>query len=102
MDLFREIQTQSSLDHPNVAKLQAVYESQEHTHLVVESLEGGEVFKHLMEEGVLPEYDAIRVIEQLLRAVGFVHDQGLVHRDIKLENMIYTSTDRDSVKLIDF
>jgi serine/threonine protein kinase len=101
-DLAREVYAQSSLDHPNVARLEAVYESREHVRLLVESLSGGEVFSHLMEEECFDEHHATLVMTQLLQAVAHMHEVGLVHRDIKPENMLYATADRDTVKLIDF
>eukprot|EP00972_Heterocapsa_arctica_P027386 4025776-Heterocapsa_arctica.AAC.1 len=68
----------------------------------MEQLEGGEVFDHLLEKGSLSESETALVVEQLLRAVEHLHGKGLVHRDIKLENIMYESRDRDKVKLIDF
>jgi len=101
-DLAREVHSQSSLQHPNVARIEAVYESEEHVRLLVESLEGGEVFSHLLEAVDFDEQHATLVMTQLLLAVGHMHQVGLVHRDIKPENMMYTNSDRDTVKLIDF
>mmetsp|Transcript_43916 Transcript_43916/g.95947 ORF Transcript_43916/g.95947 Transcript_43916/m.95947 type:complete len:450 (+) Transcript_43916:83-1432(+) len=101
-DLVREVTTQSSLRHPNVAKVEAIYQSANHIRLLVEHLSGGSVFDHIVEEAALSEEHALSVVRQLLSAVEQVHAQGLVHRDIKLENMMYTGADRQAVKLIDF
>jgi serine/threonine protein kinase len=103
LDLDREIQTQFSIDHPNVAKVEAICKSDRRLRLVMELLEGGDVFDHLEEtEGSISEAQTARVIRQLLEAVAHLHDMGIVHRDIKLENLVYESKKRDKVKLIDF
>jgi len=102
VDLAREVKTQSSIKHPNVAKVEAIYQSANHIRLLVEHLSGGSVFDHIVEEAALSEEHALSVVRQLLSAVEQVHAQGLVHRDIKPENMIYASAEKDKMKLIDF
>jgi len=100
-DLKNEIDNQSLVDHPNVARLHDWYESPDRVHLVVEKLHGGIIF----EQGVdcaLCEERAATVLAQILRAVEHLHGQGVVHRDIKLENLMYARADEDHVKLIDF
>lgn len=101
-DLTKEVRTQSSLEHPNVARVEAVFQSESKVRLLVEHLSGGDVFKHIMEVGEFGEGHAASLIHQLLGAVEHMHAKGLVHRDIKLENMMYTDADRQAVKLIDF
>jgi serine/threonine protein kinase len=102
MDLNNEIVSQSAMDHPNVARLKAVYRDEKRVLLVVEYLEGGDVFDHLERVGRFHESQAILVVRQLLKAVEHLHTQGFVHRDIKLENLAYKSAKQDKVKLIDF
>jgi len=101
-DLKREIEIQSSIDHPNVARLLAVYESSKHRRLVMEHLTGGDLFEDFAKRGPFKESEAALVIKQVLQAVEHLHRQGIVHRDIKLENLVYESKQRDKVKLIDF
>mmetsp|Transcript_31080 Transcript_31080/g.92302 ORF Transcript_31080/g.92302 Transcript_31080/m.92302 type:complete len:381 (-) Transcript_31080:593-1735(-) len=101
-DLTQEVRTQSSLEHPNVARVEAVFQSESKVRLLVEHLSGGDVFKHIMEVGEFGEGHAASLVRQLLGAVEHMHAKGLVHRDIKLENMMYTGADRQAVKLIDF
>jgi serine/threonine protein kinase len=101
-DLVREVRTQSSLKHPNVANVEAVFQSRDSMRLLVEHLSGGSVFDHIFEEGAFSEGHAARVLRQLLSAVEHVHASGLVHRDIKPENMVYVNSDKEEAKLIDF
>mmetsp|Transcript_26096 Transcript_26096/g.77780 ORF Transcript_26096/g.77780 Transcript_26096/m.77780 type:complete len:418 (-) Transcript_26096:273-1526(-) len=101
-DIEREIAILSRLDHPKVVRLEAVYRSEKFTRLVLEDLEGGDVFQSIEESGRVDEAQAALVIRQLLQAVEHLHDSGVVHRDIKLENIVYESDRRDKVKLIDF
>jgi serine/threonine protein kinase len=102
-DLDSEIATQSSADHPYVARLHGVYKTAEDLLLVMEHLEGGEVLDYLLKtECGLPEAHVRRVMQQLLSAVRHLHGRGMVHRDIKPENLIYTDASKETIKLIDF
>lgn len=91
------------LDHPNIIKLYDVFEDFRFIYLVQELCQGGEAFHLVMDEGPLDEKDAAAITKQLLSAVAYSHDQLVIHRDLKLENMLVETIDRELViKLIDF
>jgi calcium-dependent protein kinase len=90
------------MDHPHVARLFDVYESDERLYLVMESLEGGELFDRLIENGRFSENDAAEAIRQMLLALSYVHGRGIVHCDVKLENFLYDCPGGSHLKLIDF
>lgn len=101
--LVNESQVYLTLDHPNIARLIDVYETDDNVYLVMEYCAGGELFERLAAKNIFPEIDAIEATKQMLRAVGYLHSHGVVHRDVKLENFLYESEDDDSLlKLIDF
>lgn len=91
-----------SLDHPNIVRLQKVYQTKESVHLVMECLEGGELFDRLAEGGKLSEEAVKLVLSQALSATAYLHQQGVAHRDLKLENMVYQSSGGEQLKIIDF
>jgi len=101
IDLRREICSQAAIDHPNVARLEGVYQSKQHVRLVMEHLSGGTIWDVVKESGPLSESDARIVIGDTLSALEHMHGEGIVHRDVKLENLVYESERRDKVKLID-
>jgi serine/threonine protein kinase len=101
-DVQGEIATQSAVNHPNIAKLQAVYNNKRRVRMVIEHLEGGDLFDHLAFRGSFGDLETALIVKQVLEAVEHLHDNGIVHRDIKLENIVYETAERDKVKLIDF
>jgi serine/threonine protein kinase len=101
-DMCREMTVQAALDHPNVVRARDIFVSDEHVHIVTEALEGGNLLDRVIKIGMLGEHKARRAVEQVLKAVEYMHDLGFVHRDIKLQNLVYAAADRDTVKLIDF
>mmetsp|Transcript_72089 Transcript_72089/g.233192 ORF Transcript_72089/g.233192 Transcript_72089/m.233192 type:complete len:535 (-) Transcript_72089:23-1627(-) len=90
------------MDHPHIARLFDVYESDEYLHIVMECMEGGELFQRLEERGVFPESEAADIVWQILLALNYIHCHGIVHRDIKLENFLYDLQGIDHLKMIDF
>merc|ERR1719181_1105354 len=69
----------------------------------MECLDGGELYGRLSAMKVFPESLAAETTRQMLRAVGYLHAHNIVHRDLKLENIMYESKSPDSpVKVIDF
>lgn len=101
--LLSEIDIMRACDHPNVIKLYEVYEAEKHVHLVMEVLDGGELFNRIRNKGTYTEADAIKVMTNILDALAYLHRLGIVHRDLKPENLILASEEDDyNVKIADF
>lgn len=66
----------------------------------MEYVEGGDLYKHLIKQDHFPEAKAKLLFKELLEAMKYLHEQGIVHRDIKLENIMLTSDFKP--KIIDF
>mmetsp|Transcript_12921 Transcript_12921/g.28099 ORF Transcript_12921/g.28099 Transcript_12921/m.28099 type:complete len:787 (-) Transcript_12921:162-2522(-) len=97
-ELVNEIMIMRKLDHPYVLKLYEVYHVKRKLWLVTELLAGGDLSSRK-----LNEHDTKNVIEQVLRALVYLHRMGIVHRDIKLENIMYENHSKQAtVRLIDF
>jgi calcium-dependent protein kinase len=100
--LSTEVEIYLSLDHPNIARLQDVYETGEKIQLLTECCEGGELYYRLQKRGVYSDADAADAMRQMLRAVSYLHSRDIVHRDLKLENLLYVTGQSSQLKLIDF
>ncbi|CAK0809464.1 unnamed protein product [Prorocentrum cordatum] len=90
------------MDHPNVVRLYDVYESYDSLHLVMEQLDGGELFHRVKAQEAVSEREAAEVAWQVLLALNYIHSHGIVHGDVKLENILYDSKESKHLKLIDF
>jgi len=93
------------LDHPNIVRIEEVYESMHEIYIVQELCLGGDLFDRLHEQPGMHyrEAQSACLIKQMLSAVRYLHSKGIVHRDLKLENFLFTSKAADSeLKMIDF
>ncbi|PSR82065.1 hypothetical protein PHLCEN_2v6135 [Hermanssonia centrifuga] len=98
--LTREIHHHRQLHHPHVTQLFEVIATENNIWLVTELCSGGELFDYLAEKGRLGEDETRVFFGQLCLAVAYVHEKGIVHRDLKLENVLLD--ERCRVKLGDF
>jgi len=101
-ELVTECEIFLAMDHPHVARLVDVYESEEKLDLVMECMSGGELFQRVTERKRFSERDAAEAVRQMLLAINYIHSHGVVHRDLKLENFLYESNESNHLKLIDF
>ncbi|CAG88160.2 DEHA2E14080p [Debaryomyces hansenii CBS767] len=96
----REIIIMKLLTHPNVLRLYDVWETSKALYLVLEYVEGGELFDLLVERGPLQEVEAIKYFRQIILGTAYCHALGICHRDLKPENLLLDSG--LNVKLADF
>lgn len=100
--LQSEVEIFLEMDHPHVTRLFDVYEHPDHLNLVMECMEGGELFDRVTELKQFSERDAADAVWQMLLALNYIHTHNIVHRDLKLENFLYDLKNSSHLKLIDF
>jgi len=88
MLLAREIDIMKKVDHPNVLRLNEVYETADQLALVMQLVTGGELFYKIVEKGNYSERDAANIVIQMIKGVTYLHSQGIAHRDLKPENLL--------------
>ncbi|KXS18367.1 Pkinase-domain-containing protein [Gonapodya prolifera JEL478] len=99
----KECEILSKIRHPHVVELIEWFESRTHYHLVFELATGGELFDRILERGSFTEKDAAVIVATVLSAVAFLHDHDIVHRDLKLQNLMFKDPSADSsLCIVDF
>lgn len=103
--LIDEVKIISRMDHPNIVKYYETYEDDFYIHIVMEYLQGEDLFKLIVakKNENFNEKDLAEILSCLMKALSYIHGQGIVHRDIKPENILFSKTNNyNTLKLIDF
>ena len=95
-----EARIMASLNHPNIARVIDFDEQQQQLSIIMELLEGEDLSRRIRDRGPLTDVERKNVFSQVLSALQYAHDKGVVHRDIKPSN-IYLSP-HGQVKVLDF
>lgn len=96
---LREIKIQASLSHPNIASLYTAQRLGDQFLMFMELVEGTSLHDRL-QEGSIELGEAVSYISQILSALAYAHERGVIHRDIKPRNILITRS--KMVKLTDF
>ncbi|XP_058251347.1 myosin light chain kinase 2, skeletal/cardiac muscle isoform X3 [Hemibagrus wyckioides] len=98
-----EIQVMNQLDHANLIQLYAAYESRNDIILVLEYVNGGELFDRIIDENyTLTELDTVMFVRQICEGLRYMHKMYIIHLDLKPENILCVSRVTNKVKIIDF
>src|SRR5271168_250295 len=95
----REAEVLASLDHPNIGHIYGIVDSGDARGLVLALIEGPTLADHI-EAGPLTLDEAVAISKQIIEALEYAHDRGVVHRDLKPANIKITS--EGVVKVLDF
>jgi len=105
-----EIEALRSLQHPHIIRLYDVFISPHQIYIIMELMEGGELFDYVVQKGTLTEEEASRIVRKVTSALVFMHSKNIIHRDMKPENLLLKhkpstrmGCDQElEVKIIDF
>ncbi len=86
--IYREISILRGLSHPNIVRLLQMAETDKYIGIILEYASGGELFDFILNHRYLKDPAARRLFAQLVSGVGYLHKNGIVHRDLKLENLL--------------
>lgn len=86
--IYREISILRGLSHPNIVRLHEMVETDRYIGIILEYASGGELFDYILTHRYLKDNAARKLFAQLVSGVGYLHKKGIVHRDLKLENLL--------------
>lgn len=98
----REIKILKSIEHPNIIKYIDCFDNKRQLHLIMEYAGQRSLYEYIKanHNRCLEEQEAKGIFRQIVEAISYLHKKSIAHRDLKLENIIFTS--KEQVKIIDF
>lgn len=91
------------MNHENIVKLHEVYETETSIYLILELLEGGELFQRIPFMNNYENTDIKTLMKNILSALAHMHEKGVMHRDIKPDNILLESAKNDyDIRIADF
>lgn len=100
--VYSEIGVLRGLRHPNIVYLMDAFATTDKMCFVMEYCGGGELTHYLAEKGPLAESEVYHIACQIVEAIRYCHNSKLVHRDLKLENILFASESKTQIKIVDF
>jgi len=97
---LNEARIQASLQHPNIATLYDFLEYNHQPCIIMEYIEGQTLSEYVRSRGCLPLMETLRIFRDIVDAISYIHNQGIIHRDIKSSNVKITPSGQ--IKLLDF
>lgn len=98
--LLEEVKVQMHLAHRNLLRCITYFEESDSVYLVLELVEGGDLYQRVRKHGAVEEPSAAKIFAQVCQGVKYLHDNGIIHRDLKPENILLTQD--LTVKIADF
>lgn len=103
LQLINEAKVLCAVQHPCIVKVEDVIYGPESLHLILELMEGGDLYTRIRKEQRIPESTGKYYFLQIALAVEYLHKLGIVHRDLKPENILLSNNKEDAiVKITDF
>jgi len=102
LGIDREITMMKLMNHPNIMRIYDVYEGDKELFLVLEYVEGGELFDFLVNRGRLPPNEALIYFRQIVYGLNYAHTFSIIHRDLKPENILIASLSPPQIKIADW
>ena len=101
--VLNEVDILKTLDHPNILKIFEYFEDERYYYIVMEYCQDGDLYDLLNSLGKFDEETAAKLMGQIFSAINYIHNRNVIHRDVKLDNILIVKTNKEvCIKIIDF
>lgn len=101
-EIFKEAKILMQLTHKNIIKLHQACVIENDICLIMEYADGGELVDYVREHDGISEVQSRNIVRQVASAMQHCHGMGVIHRDLKLENVLFETQARTRIKVVDF
>ena len=98
--ILYETNLMKQLNHPNITKILELFETEDYIFIIMEYINGGNLFSFIKKRRKLSEKTAKFLFKQIIEGIKYIHSKNIVHRDIKLENILIDL--KNNIKICDF
>ncbi|KAL7714972.1 non-specific serine/threonine protein kinase [Entamoeba marina] len=98
----RESDLLQIVNHQHIIQLHEVLRSTEHMYIIMECIYGGTLKEYVKQRPLLEEEVIRNISKQILEALSYLHEKNIIHRDLKLENVLLLNTNTINIKITDF
>ncbi|XP_062264613.1 myosin light chain kinase, smooth muscle [Platichthys flesus] len=99
----KEIELMNYLHHPKLVQCLAAYDHKPEMVMVMELIAGGELFERIVDDSFEhTEPASVHYVQQILEGIAYMHEQNIIHLDLKPENIVCVDTYGTNIKIIDF
>ena len=99
-NIENEIKIHSELDHKNIIKMEEIIRCKSKIFIIMELAEKGNLIEYLKKEKRIEEGKCIKIMKEIFEGVKYLHDKFIIHRDLKLSNILLS--ENDDIKICDF
>jgi len=96
--IYKEAMALKKLNHQNIVKLYHAFLQSNDLVMIMECAQGGELLEYVQKKSGLSEIEARAIFEQIVDAVYYFHERNIIHRDLKLENILFADNTNTNIK----
>lgn len=100
--VYDELMILKQVDHPNIVKVFEYFQDDKNLYVIMEYLKGGSIFDKMKITGRFSDRESAIIIKQILSALNYLSEKKIVHRDLKLENILFCQEEQLVLKIVDF
>ena len=101
--IHNEIEILKEVKHENIVEMYEIIETPEACYIVMEYCQGGDLHQYVKEKKQLDEYEVQSIVYQIAQGLKMLYRKDIMHRDIKLQNLLRSTTDTSpTIKIADF
>ena len=101
-EIYKEAESLKKLKHKNIIDLYHAFAQEKTFCMIMECAPDGELLAFVEEKGKIDEVSSRSIIKQIVSAITYCHAKGIVHRDLKMENVLFKDKNTLHIKVVDF